>query len=67
MEKVEKTFLSSFQKTKPTQANRSVAAKRIDQDKKTNIELELIKIVDCFLDGYGSYDGGLVPFEIICS
>ena len=32
--------------------------------KKTKFELELIKIVACFLDGHGNYDSNLVSFRI---
>ena len=61
--KYKKHLLSSFQKTKSTQTKGSVFADRIEQVKKTNFELELIKIVDCFLDGHGSYTSSLVLLE----
>ena len=32
--------------------------------KKTKFELELIEIVDCFLDGHGSFTSILVSFKI---
>ena len=56
--------LSPSKKTKSTQASASVFTDRIEQNKKTKIELELIKIVDCFLDGHGNYTSNLVSFEI---
>ena len=59
-----KHLLSSFQKTKSTQTIGSVFADRIEQVKKTNFKLELIKIVDCFLDGHGTCTRNLVPFKI---
>ena len=37
---------------------------RIEKVKKTKFELELIKVVDCFLDGHGNYDSNLVSFKI---
>ena len=43
--------------------NGSVFADRTEQVKKTKFELELIKIVDCFLDGHGIYTSNLVSFE----
>ena len=52
--KYKKKLLSSFQKTKLTQTRGSVFAHRIEQIRKSNFELELIKIVDCFLDGHGN-------------
>ena len=64
MEKFEKHYFSSFQKTKTTQTSGSVFAERIEKLKKTNFELELIKLVDCFLDGHGNYDSNLVCFRI---
>ena len=60
--KYKKQLLSSFQKTKSTQASGSVFADRIEQVKKTKFELELIKNVDCFLDGHGNYTSNLVSF-----
>ena len=62
--KYKKHLLSSFQKTKSTQTSGSVFADRIEQVKKTKFELELIKNVDCFLDGHGNYTSNLVSFEI---
>ena len=59
-----KHLFSSFQKTKTTQISGSVFAGRIEKVKKTNFEFELIKIVDCFLDGHGNFDSNLVSFKI---
>ena len=56
--------MSALQKNKSTQTSGSVFAERIEKVKKTKFELELIKIVDCFLDGHGNYDSKLVSFEI---
>ena len=62
--KFKKHLFSSFQKTKSTQTAGSVFAERIEKVKKTKFELDLIKIVDCFLDGHGNYDSNLVSFKI---
>ena len=62
--KYKKHLFSSFQKTKSTETGGSVFAERIDKVKKTKFELDLIKILDCFLDGYGNYDSSLVSFKI---
>ena len=62
--KYKKHLFSSFQKTKTTQTSGSVFAERIEKVKKTKFELELIKIVDCFLDGHGNYDSNVVAFKI---
>ena len=62
--KYKKQLFSSFRKTKSTQTGGSVFAERIEKVKKTKVELALIKIVDCFLDGYGNYDSNLVSFKI---
>ena len=50
--------------TKTTQDSGSVFAERIEKGKKTKVELELIKFVDCFLDGRGNYDSSLASFRI---
>ena len=57
-----KHFFSFFQKTKTTQTSGSVFAERIKKVKKTKFELELLKVVDCFLDGHGNYDSNLACF-----
>ena len=62
--KYKKHLFSSFQKTKTTQTSGSVFAERIEIVKKTKFELDLIKIVDCFLDGHSKYDSNLVFFKI---
>ena len=55
---------SFFQKAKSTQTSGSVFAERIEKFKKTKIEFELVKIVDCFLNGYGNFDKNLVSFKV---
>ena len=62
--KYKKHLFSSFQKTKTTQTSGSVFAERFEKVKKTKFELDLIKNVDCFLDGHGNYDSNLVSFKI---
>ena len=57
-------MLSSFQKTKSTQTSGSVFADRNEQVKNTIFELELIKVVDCFLDGNGNFTSNSVTFKI---
>ena len=49
--KYKKHLFSSFQMTKTTQTSGSVFAERIEKVKKTKFDLDLIKIVECFLDG----------------
>ena len=61
--KYEKHLLSSFQKTKTTHTSGLVFAERIEKVKKIKFELDLIKIVDCFLVGHGNYDSNLVSFK----
>ena len=63
--KYKKHLFSSFQKIKTSQTSFPVFAERIDKVKKTKLELELIKIVVCFLDGLGHFDSNLVSFKII--
>ena len=62
--KYKKHLFSSIQKTKSTQTSGSVFADRIELVKKIKFELELMKIVDCFLDGHGNYTSNLVSFKI---
>ena len=62
--KYKKHLLSSFQKSKSTQTSGSVFADRIEQFKKTEFELEMIKFVDCFLNGHGNYTSNIVSFKM---
>ena len=62
--KYKKHLFSSFQNTKTTQTSGSVFAETIEKVKKTKFEFELIKNVDCFLDGHGNFDSNLVFFKI---
>ena len=62
--KYKKHVFSSFKKTKAKQTSGSVFAERIEEVKKTKFECELIKIVDCFLDGHGNFDSNLVFSKI---
>ena len=62
--KYEKHLFNSFQKTKTTQAKGLVFAERFEKVKETKFEFELIKIVDCFLDGNSNFDSNLVSFKI---
>ena len=62
--KFKQHFMSSLQKNKSTQTSGSVFAERIEKAKKTKMELELMKNLDCSLDGHGSYDSNLVSFKI---
>ena len=61
--KYKKHLLSSFRKTKSTQTGGSVFVDRIEQVKKTKFELELVKIVDCFLNGHGNQSSSLVSYK----
>ena len=59
-----KHLLISFHKSKLTQTSGLVVADRIEQVKKTKFELEMIKFIDCSLDGHGSFTSILVSFKI---
>ena len=63
-EKVQKQLLSSFQKTKSSQTSELVFAHRIKQVKKIKLELELIKFLDCFVDGHENYISNWVSFKL---
>ena len=65
MKKFKNHFLSSFQKTKTTKTSGSVFAERTEKVKTTKFELELIKFVNCVLDGHGNYVGNLVFSNLV--
>ena len=62
--KITQHFMSARQMNKSTHTSGSVSAERIEKAKKTKFELELIKIVDCFLDCHGNLSTNLVSFKI---
>ena len=53
-EKFKRLFMSALQKNRSTQTTSSVFAEKIGAAKKSKLELELIKFIDCFLDGHGN-------------
>ena len=62
--KFKQHYMSALQKNNSTQSSGSVFAERIEKVKKTKFELELIKVLYCFLDGDDSYDSNLVCFKM---
>ena len=62
--KIKQQFMSALQKNKSTQTSASLFAERIKKVKNTKFELELIKNVDCFLDGHVNNDSNLATFNI---
>ena len=61
--KYQKQLLCSFQKTKSTQNSGSVFADRIEQVKKTKLDLELIKTAEFFVDGHGNFTSNLISLK----
>ena len=53
----------SIQKSVAVQMSGSIFAKRVERARGTKIELELMKVIDCFFDGYSSYESNLVSFK----
>ena len=63
--KFKKHMLTSVQRSISVQTTGSVFVERIESvRRKRKFELELMKIIDCFLDGYGGYESNLVSFRI---
>ena len=62
-DKFKKRLISCFQNTKTTQNSGLVFAESIEKVKRTKIELELIKNINCFLDVHGNCDSNLVSFK----
>ena len=63
--KFKKHMLTSVQRSISVQTTGSVFVERVESvRRKTKFELELMKIIDCFLDGYGGYESNLVSFKI---
>ena len=62
--KLKQLFMSALQKNKSTHTSGSMFAERIEEVKKTKLELDLIKNVDCFLDGHSNSDRNSKSFKI---
>ena len=63
--KFKKHMLTSVQRSIPVQTTGSVFVERVESvRRKTKFELELMKIIECFLDGYGGYESNLVSFKM---
>ena len=60
---LKRILLMLSRKPNRRQTSSSVFAKKIEKAKKTKFEWELLKMLDCFLDGLGNYDSTLVPFK----
>ena len=61
--KFKQHFMSALEKNKSTQISDSAFAERIEKTKKTKFDMELLRNVDCFLDGHGKYDIILLSFK----
>ena len=63
--KFKKHMLTSVQRSILVQTTGSVFVETVESVRReTKFELELVKIVDCFLDGYGGYESNLASFKI---
>ena len=62
--KFKKHMLKSVQRSISVQTTGSVFVDRVESvRRKTKFELELMKNIDCFLDGYGGYESNSVSFR----
>ena len=62
--KFERHDLSSAQKLASTQTHGSSFLERIRKVKNSNYETDLLKIVDCFIDGFGTVNSERIIFSI---
>ena len=62
--KFKQHLMSALQKHESTESSGSVFAEKIEKVETTKFESDLIKNVECFLDGHGIYDSNLVSFRI---
>ena len=63
-QKVQKHYLSSNQKLASTQTHGSAFLDRIRKVQNLKYEHNLLKIIDCFIDGYGFVNSDHVNFLI---
>ena len=57
-------YLSSFQKLASTQTLGSAFLERIRKVQNSKYETDLLKTVDCFIDGYGTVNSERINFSI---
>ena len=62
--KFKKQQRRSRENTSLDMINRSVFKERINKIRKTKYQTELLKIIDCFLDGSGNFESNLVSFKL---
>ena len=60
-----RNYLSSAQKLASTQTLGSAFLERIRKVQNSKYETDLLKIVDCFIDGYGTVSSERINFSII--
>ena len=62
--KFKRHYVSSAQKLVSTQTLRSAFLERIRKVQNSKYETDLLKIVDCFIDGYGTVNSEHINFSI---
>ena len=62
--KLKSSYLAPFKKQKKHRPIDQCLQKELENSKRLNFELEVIKVVDCSLDGHGNYDSNLVSSTI---
>ena len=62
--KFKRHHLCSFQNLASTQTIGSAFLERVRKVQNSNFELDLLKIIDCFIDGYGFLNSDHVNFSI---
>ena len=62
--KFKKQQRRSWDNTCSSMINRSVLKEGIEKVRKTKYQTELLKIIDCFLDGSGNFESNLVSFKL---
>ena len=62
--KFKRHYLSSAQKLASTQTHGSAFLERIQKVQNSKYETDLLKIVDCFIDGFGTENSERIIFSI---
>ena len=62
--KIKRDYLSSAQKLASTQTLESAFLERIRKVQNSKYDTDLLKIVDCFIDGYGTVNSERINFFI---
>ena len=62
--KLKRHLLTSIRKSVAVHTSGSIFVDRVELARRTKLELELMKVLECSIDGSRNYESNLVPFKV---